>query len=82
MFSLTGTQWQVYQGGDLERGKYWILETSENQIKDLFSGKSRNYSEKGIMGQELCFWKMKPHSEIQGLDICCNMDGPRDYHAE
>ena len=42
-------------GRRLGKREYQILETFENQIKDLFSGKSRNYSEKGIMGQELCF---------------------------
>lgn len=34
-----GTYRQVYQGGELERGKSQILEAFENQIKDLFSGK-------------------------------------------
>jgi len=53
MFSLMGTYRQVYQGGELERGKSQISEAFENQIKGIFSGKSRNYSEKGIMGQEL-----------------------------
>ena len=53
MFSLMGTYRQVHQGGELETGKSQISEASENQIQDLFSGKSTNYSEKGIMGQEL-----------------------------
>ena len=71
-----GTYRQVYQGVELERGKSQILEAFENQIKALFSGKWRNYSERGIMGQELL---LKDEATLRnlGIYICCNMDGPR-----